>query len=70
MPIYEYQCEKCNCKFEKLVLGFEDFSEKCPECSSENVNKLMSVGCFRPHGIPSGSGGYAPPPASCSKGGG
>lgn len=70
MPIYEYQCEKCDLKFEKLVLGFDDTSQECPGCSSEKVNKLMSAGCFRPHGIPTGAGGYAPPPASCGKGGG
>ncbi|QTA78204.1 Zinc ribbon domain-containing protein [Desulfonema limicola] len=70
MPIYEYQCKKCNSRFERLVLGFDESLPECPECRSSDVNKLMSAGCVRPHGIPTGSGGYAPPPASCSRGGG
>ncbi len=32
MPIYEYQCEKCGCRFEKRQ-SFSDTAEaSCPKC--------------------------------------
>lgn len=67
MPIYEYKCRKCEFKFEKLMFP-NDPEPECPECHCEDVEKLMSAGCFRPHGIPAGSGGFAPPPSSCGGG--
>jgi putative FmdB family regulatory protein len=42
MPIYEYQCGKCDNLFEKLVLK-EDESIECPRCHSGGVKKMMSV---------------------------
>jgi hypothetical protein len=33
------------------------------------VEKLMSAGAVRPHGIPTGSGGFQPPPCKPSAGG-
>jgi hypothetical protein len=30
------------------------------------VEKLMSAGCVRAHGIPTGSGGFKPPPCKPS----
>ena len=40
MPIYEYRCQKCGYKFEKLVFNKEKI--KCPRCGSENPKKLFS----------------------------
>jgi len=43
MPIYEYQCNKCGCVFEELVLssdGVDEFS--CPTCGDEDICRLMS----------------------------
>jgi len=42
MPIYEYQCEKCNHNFEKLVFSSSDETLECPECGFKKVKKLMS----------------------------
>jgi len=42
MPIYEYQCKKCGFEFEMFVLSSEE-KTKCPKCSSENVEKLISA---------------------------
>jgi putative FmdB family regulatory protein len=42
MPIYEYQCQKCDHFFEKLVLK-GDQSIECPQCHSGGVKKMMSV---------------------------
>jgi putative FmdB family regulatory protein len=39
MPIYEYKCQKCGHKFEKLVFGEEEI--KCPECNSRRIEKLF-----------------------------
>ena len=43
MPIYEYQCEKCDERFEELILGGRDDDIECPACGSERTRKLMSA---------------------------
>ncbi|MCR5814126.1 MAG: zinc ribbon domain-containing protein [Desulfovibrio sp.] len=43
MPIYEYGCRKCGHEFEELV--FSDATPKCPDCGSDDVEKLMSKCC-------------------------
>lgn len=40
MPIFEYRCEGCGKRFEKLVRGDEDV--RCPDCGSGGVTKLFS----------------------------
>jgi putative FmdB family regulatory protein len=53
MPLYEYQCDHCNYKFDKLVISGKD-SVKCPLCRGK-VKKLMStfaVGAS--HSLPAG----------------
>lgn len=43
MPIFEYQCSRCEHTFEKLVLGAaSEDSVSCPECRSRKVEKLFS----------------------------
>lgn len=51
MPIYEYKCENCGKKFEKLI--YSDEKIECPKCGSEKVKKLISL--FMTSGISSGS---------------
>ncbi len=41
MPIYEYNCEHCSHKFDKLVMSAND-QVKCPLCQGA-VKKLMST---------------------------
>jgi putative FmdB family regulatory protein len=41
MPIYEYQCRKCNHEFEFLVLPTLSPPE-CPSCKSKDLEKLIS----------------------------
>lgn len=44
MPLYEYQCTKCDEKFETLVSFRElDNPVKCPHCGSEETDKLLST---------------------------
>lgn len=44
MPIYEYRCQQCGQRFEKLVLAIdrEPQALACPECDSEAVQRLIS----------------------------
>ena len=42
MPIYEYQCQKCDHSFEKLVLKGNE-SIECPQCHTTGAKKMMSV---------------------------
>ena len=67
MPIYEYQCKSCCHCFEELLLSVSDPTPVCPKCKCADVEKLMSAAFCRPHGIPSGSGGYKEP--SCKPSG-
>jgi len=44
MPIYEYKCQDCGEKFEKLVrLGAMETEVKCPVCHSDQVKRLISI---------------------------
>jgi len=44
MPIYEYRCEECGEKFEKLVrLGTSSSEIECPKCRGRKVEKLISA---------------------------
>jgi putative FmdB family regulatory protein len=49
MPIYEYQCEKCDCLFEQLVSLSRKESVACPKCGSRFVKKRLS--CFASTGV-------------------
>ena len=44
MPIYEYNCKKCESKFEKLVKNAAAAEGvMCPECGSKDTAKALSV---------------------------
>ncbi len=61
MPIYEFQCKACCHCFEVLVFPSDAATHVCPQCGCDDVQKLISAGCVRPHGIPAGSGGFKAP---------
>ena len=43
MPLYEYQCESCGNRFEKIQKSFsEPPIETCPKCGKGPVRKLIS----------------------------
>ncbi|NLY55718.1 MAG: zinc ribbon domain-containing protein [Firmicutes bacterium] len=46
MPIYEYQCQACQHKFEQLRKATEPTPD-CPKCQSSEVKKLMSAFGFK-----------------------
>jgi putative FmdB family regulatory protein len=39
MPIFEYVCEKCNHRFESIVLGRK--KPKCPQCASGKLERQV-----------------------------
>ena len=41
MPLYEYQCEACHTRFEKIQKFSDPPIETCPSCGGR-VNKLFS----------------------------
>jgi putative FmdB family regulatory protein len=56
MPMYEYRCENCGEKFEKLRRMSEaDDGLLCPRCSSGRVERLLSS--FATGGCGTGGGG-------------
>jgi len=42
MPIFEYRCEGCGRKFERIVLGAREGKSPCPGCGSKETEKLVS----------------------------
>jgi putative FmdB family regulatory protein len=42
MPLYEYQCSKCNHRFEKIQKFTDPAPEACPVCGSGPVARLPS----------------------------
>ena len=60
MPIFEYQCDKCEHEFELLILG--STQPECPACGSgsDRLTKLFSVPA-----APVMHGGSLPMASSC-----
>lgn len=42
MPIYEYLCRACGCRFEALVRIGKEGDVRCEACQSPDVRKLLS----------------------------
>jgi putative FmdB family regulatory protein len=67
MPIYEYRCKECGVRYERIVFSMSAPAPACPNCQSEEVEKLISV----PGGMSGGDSGVAScgaPRSSCSSG--
>lgn len=47
MPIYEYQCTKCEHRLEALRKISDPPLLECPDCGTPNLNKLVSAASFR-----------------------
>jgi putative FmdB family regulatory protein len=41
MPLYEYECDKCSHRFEKIQKFSDPLEDTCPKCGG-HVHKLMS----------------------------
>lgn len=42
MPIYEYVCDKCDTRFERIVINKQQ-EIACPKCSSNRASIQLSV---------------------------
>ena len=70
MPIYEYQCQKCQSLFEEWQSGFEELEKECPECG-EQSRRLISHSSFHLKGsgwYADGYGGKKPESTPCKGG--
>ena len=47
MPIYEYQCEQCGHKLEKLQKISDEPLKTCPQCGNQSLKKLVSAAALR-----------------------
>lgn len=41
MPLFEYECQRCDARFELLVRNGDQ--PACPECGDEKPRKLLSA---------------------------
>lgn len=60
MPIYEFQCQSCQTRFETLVMR-RDEQVSCPHCSGHELQKLISA-----HAVGTGAPDTACGSAPCS----
>jgi putative FmdB family regulatory protein len=63
MPIYEYVCEDCQTRFEKIVINKQQ-EIACPKCASKKAAIQLSVFAT------AGNGSSTAPSGSSSGGGG
>lgn len=47
MPIYEYQCESCDERLEKLQKISDEPLKTCPKCQKDSLKKVISSAGFR-----------------------
>ena len=41
MPMYEYRCQECGDEFELLIRSGD--APRCPSCSGQNLERLLSM---------------------------
>jgi putative FmdB family regulatory protein len=74
MPIYEYKCDSCGSKFEKLVRRSDDAAGlQCPSCGDQHLSQEYSTFAAHANGAPSQSnapmcpGGMCQNPGICGR---
>jgi len=69
MPLYEFKCNQCDEFFEILVMNSKDEIEmKCPKCSSETFERVMSRTSYTMGYGNSSSSGVSTQTRTCSSG--
>ena len=70
MPLYEYQCQKCGHRFEKIQKFSDPILKKCPECGGK-IEQMISAPAIQFKGSGWYVNDYAkkPSPASSGKNG-
>ena len=67
MPIYEYRCEDCGTKFEKLVRGSAGAAAiECPSCGQKHLKQELSTFAAHATGL---NAAEPPKPPSCPNAG-
>lgn len=61
MPLYEYLCEACERRFERLASMAEADATSCPSCGASGARRLISV-------IGGTTGRAEPPAPTCGAG--
>ena len=46
MPLYEYQCDACGTRFERIRKFSDPPLTECPNCGADGVRKLVSSPAF------------------------
>ena len=64
MPIFEYLCDGCGTKFEKLVRRVED-ATLCPSCGDTRVTTQYSTFAARANGVAKEPAGGGCPSGMC-----
>ena len=67
MPLYEYECQKCGHRFEKIQLFSDRMLKKCPECGGK-IEQMISAPAFQFKGSGWYVNDYAKKPAAGSSG--
>jgi len=63
MPIFEYLCQTCNARFEKLIRRDADVeSLACPSCGGRELSKELSTFSAHAQGAPA-----QPQPGPCGQ---
>jgi putative FmdB family regulatory protein len=47
VPIYEYRCENCDHRMEKLQKISDEPIKTCPSCGEDGLRKLVSAAAFK-----------------------
>jgi len=68
MPTYDFECQDCHKKFE-LFLSFAEIAKqptiRCPECASEDVQRVWTAPVMWMHGESAASTGNRPVASGC-----
>ena len=67
MPLYEYQCQKCGHRFEKIQKFSDPMLKKCPECGGK-IEQMISAPAIQFKGSGWYVNDYAKKPAPASSG--
>ena len=52
MPIFEYVCDDCGSKFEKLLRRAGDAAGECPSCGRSHLSEQLSTFAAHANGRP------------------
>ena len=69
MPLYDYKCDSCGKVTEFRFTTFDGASVACPDCGSDNMEKLLSASYMIKMGTPSSCGTCLEPSSSCQDSG-